>query len=357
MTPAQLETLRISPVDRLEDVRGDWDRLAEGAGHPFATWEWVTSWWRWFGAGRPLYTFACRGPGGETLAILPMYVASTRPVRIARFLGYGDLYSPLCLPEHRELAAGALLQTLRRGHGGCRMVVAEKLPGGEGWDRMLGGTLVASHPEPILSIGGLGWEEFLASRSRSFRSSVRQQERRLERDHELSYRLADDPARLQDDLTTLFRLHGQRWGEQTTGVFDGDRGRMHREMAPEALERGWLRLWLLELDGEPVAAQYGWRFADREWFLQGGRDPRFAKQEVGKALLAHVIRTAFEDGLEEFRFLVGDEPYKLRWTTEDRPSETRLLASGVLGPVASLAIRRVGSLPTPLRNRVMRLTG
>ena len=349
--------VRIERVANLEDVRDDWIRLAEAAGHPFGTWEWVTAWWRWFAKGRQLYTFACRDVRGEVIAILPFYLARTRPVRVARFLGYGDLHSPLCAAEHRPAAAAALLQCVRGGSGGCPIVFAERLPGAQGWGELLGGTKIKSHPDPRLNLGGVTWEEFLASRSRSFRSGVRQREKALTNGFVLAYRLADDPERLDADLDILYRLHAERWGDATTGVFAGDRGRMHRELAHEALERGWLRLWFLELDGEPAAAYYGWRYANAEWFIQGGRDPRFVKEGVGAALLAHVVRDACNDGVPVFRFLAGDEAYKSRWTNADDPAETRVLTSNEPFRLAALAFLGANSYRWRLRRRLEDLTG
>ena len=56
-----------------------------------------------------------------------------------------------------------------------------------------------------------------------------------------------------------------------------------------ALERGWLRLWVLEADGKAVAAWYGFRFAQIDWYYQSGRDPDWERQSVGFVLLAHTI--------------------------------------------------------------------
>lgn len=347
--------LTVERIERLDDYRADWERLAEKTGHPFVSWEWVMAWWRWFAAGRELYSFACRDASGGVVGILPMYVAAVRPVRVARFLGFGDLYSPLAAPEHRPAVAAALHEVLT-SRGGPRVLVAEKLPRDAGWGELLGGELLFSHPDPILRLNGLGWKEFLATRSRNFRSNVGRKERKLERDFELAYRLCDDPSRLDDDLDVLFRLHALRWEDETTGVFAGRRAEMHRELAAEALAKGWLRLWLLQLDGEPAAAYYGWRYAGSEWFMQSGRDPRFAEQGVGGVLLANVIRDACNDGVDSFRFLAGDEGYKFRWTEDENPAESRLLGSGPTAKAVAFGVVRAKSLPGPLRKRMLAIS-
>ena len=82
----------------------------------------------------------------------------------------------------------------------------------------------------------------------------------------------------------------------------------HRELAREALARGWLRLWLLELDGRPIAAWHGFRVGPVASYYQAGRDPSYERFSVGFVLLAHSIRSAIAEGATEYRFGRGDEP-------------------------------------------------
>ena len=263
--------LRLEKVERLEDLREDWTRLAPETGHPFATYEWNEAWWRLSPGDRPLEVFAGRDGGGRVVAILPLYLATRRPVRVARFLGYADLMSPICAPGDRPLAARAMREVTCRDD--VRLVVAEKLPSADGWGELLGGKLLATHHDPVLRLDGMSWDEFLASRSRNFRDQARRRERKLVREQGLSYRLCDDPERLPADMDALFRLHDARWGEESSGVFDGTGADFHRAFADAALRAGWLRLWLAEVGGETVAAWYGWRFAGSEWVLPGRPRP------------------------------------------------------------------------------------
>lgn len=336
--PDRGEWIQVERVERLEDAREEWTRLAELAAHPFASWEWNECWWRWFGAGRELYTFLCRDRDGKPAAILPLYVARARPLRIARFLGYADLHSPVCAPEHRRLAAAAMRSLVRSGPGGCRLLIAERLPRAHGWGELLGGRVIGEGHDPTLRFEGRSWEQYLAARSRNFRSQVRRRERRLVDEHGLRFRLCDDPQRLAEDMRTLFRLHGLRWQSAATGVFAGRRAEFHLEFAAIAQRRGWLRLWIAEIDDEPVAAWYGWRFAGDEWYFQAGRDPRHDELGLGWALLAHSVRAACEDRAAAYHFLAGDEAYKQRFTDEDPGSESRLLAAGAAGRLGAAAI-------------------
>ena len=344
--------IEVERLDRLEQAREIWDPLAAATGHPFGTWEWIDGWWRNFGAGHELYSFVCRDHDGEPFAILPLYIAKQRPVRIARFLGYGDLHAPLCAPADRPRAAAALERVIGpKSH--CRVLVAEKLPGEQSWGRLLDDKPVATHPDPVLKVNGMSWEEYLATRSKNLRKEIRRKERRLAREHDLRFRLCDDPDRLVGDIRTLFRLHHMHWRDESTGIFDGDRGRMQEEVACEMLDRGWLRLWIAEVDGEPAAADYGFNFGGSHWFFQSGRDPRFDGFSVGSVLMAHAMREAIAEGVEEIRFLAGDEEYKSRFTDDDYVAETHVLGSGLPGYAGRLAVSMLQSMPDRMRARVM----
>ena len=125
---------------------------------------------------------------------------------------------------------------------------------------------------PVLRFEHESWDEFLRERGRNFRQQVRRYPRKLTELGTVSYRLATDPERLPRDLDILFGLHRQRWGNDATAFLLA--APFHRDFAVQALQEGWLRLsWFLEINGKPVAALYGFRFAGAESAYQSGRDP------------------------------------------------------------------------------------
>jgi CelD/BcsL family acetyltransferase involved in cellulose biosynthesis len=209
---------------------------------------------------------------------------------------------------------------------------------------------------PILAVEGRSFDEFLASRSSNFRQQVRRRERKLRRDYEVDIRLSD-AEHLDADLDALFRLHDERWSEGESVALSGPRQSFHRDFARLALDRGWLRLWVLEADGAPRAAWYGFRFANMDWYYQSGRDPEWDRQSVGFVLLAHTIKLAFDDGMHEYRLLRGGEEYKGRFASADPGLETLALPRGLAGRAALGAVSAAGSMPAPMRRRLVKLAG
>lgn len=333
-------TLTPEPVSDLANLREDWDRLAELAGNVFLSWDWLEAWRRHVPTGEPL-VHVCRRDSGEIAAILPLCRAQRGRLRLVRLMGHGpsDELGLLCAPGDREAASAALQLALREQIGDWDLFIGDRLPVQEGWAALLEGPTIHRVASPVLSIDGLAWEEYLAARSRNFRDQVRRRERRLARDHDLRFRLADDPASLERDMETLFSLHAARWPAGTSMAFEGALRPFHQQWAAQALARGWLRLWFLELDGSPAAAWYGFRYGGADWFYQSGRDPRFEREAVGFVLLSHTVRDAMAAGAREYKLLVGGEPYKARFSSAEPELEKVAMARGARGGARLAAAR------------------
>jgi CelD/BcsL family acetyltransferase involved in cellulose biosynthesis len=338
-TLADLPVPLLERIDDPESLRDEWSELAARSGNLFATPEWQLLWWEHFGCGRELLLTAGRDAGGRLETLLPFYAWRDRPLRIVRVLGHGpgDELGPI---GERAVTAPAFARWAESES--FDVLIAQQLPG-SGWcEAVPGARLMSQGGSPVLTFDGLSWDALLASRSRNFREQVRRRARALEREHDVRYRLVTGPDDLRESLDTFFRLHELRHGPRSiisrTEAFQ-------RDFAATAAERGWLRLWLLEVDGRPVAAWLGFRYEGAECYYQAGRDPAFDSRSVAFVLLAHTIRAAIEDGAREYRFLRGDEPYKYRFANADPGLETVAVARGAAGRAALAALRVARRLP------------
>jgi CelD/BcsL family acetyltransferase involved in cellulose biosynthesis len=338
---ARSVTLSVDLLPRLEDAEDEWNRLAAAGGNLFATFEWASAWWRMFGADASLVLGAGRRPDGSLAALLPLVERRDRGLRTLRLLGHGpsDRLAPICAPDDRPAAAVALRELLAAA--AADLFLGEQMPAEEGWAAALGARVLQREASPTIDIADLDWDGFLARRSRNFRQQARRYERRLNERGEVRFRLSDEPQRLAADLETMFELHAARWTDGGSSAFTAPLREFHEDFARVALERGWLRLWLLELDGRPLAAWYGFRFANAEWFYQSGRDPAADADRVGFVLLLHTIRSAIEDGVGSYLLLRGDEAYKDRVADGDSSLETIALPLSARGRAALIA-RRTG---------------
>jgi CelD/BcsL family acetyltransferase involved in cellulose biosynthesis len=327
---------RHAVVDRLDALREDWRRLAAASRNVFATWEWNELWWRHYGRGRKLRTAVSRRNDGEVDAIVPLFYWSRRPFRILRLIGHGhgEFLGPVCRHDDAETSARALRDAL--GAEPYDVFIGDWVAGDRDWAGALGGRVIRSTGYPILRFAHGSWEEYIASRGPTFRKRVRNRSNRLARDQDVSYR-ETDATTLESDLDAVFRLHRVLFGEHRCH-FCGEHEAFQREFARVALERGWLRLLLLEIDRKPVSCEYGFLFESAYFSYQGGRDPDWAGLSIGFLLELETLRRALRDGATEYRFLGGEEAYKYRFATDDPRLETVAAPATARGRIAAAAL-------------------
>ena len=333
--PAQTanELLTVDAVPSIEAIWQEWSELAERGDNLFLTPEWLSIWWRHYGDGKELCLKACRDRTGRLVALLPLYCWHQRP-RVLRFLGHGpsDELGPVCAPDDRERASACLARALEQAQGD--VLFAEYLPGDSDWSGWLPGSRVLGREaNPVIEYEYLSWDGYLQTKSRNLRTQVRKRERVLRSEFDVGFRLSE-PDSLATDIDLLFCLHRANWSERPPTDFVGRDEAFQREFIAAAQTRGWLKLWIMELDGRPVAAGLGYRFAGSEYCYQSGRDPAWDRFSVGFALRVHAMQAALEDGAHKYRFLRGAEPFKYRFASKDDALVTLALPRGVVGRVA-----------------------
>lgn len=368
--------MTVELVEDRDTLAGLWTELAERSTNVFATPEWHSVWWRHLGRGRSVIVV-----DRERELILPLEVRRIGPLTVARTAGHGpaDELGPIGRPgawrAMPELAAAVaqvapLLIVDRVRHDERAEADSDGAPASERSDRAAdAGAPQSSRPLlprrkvsrplllrreawPVVDLPEGGFEAYLAARSANFRQQVRRKTRRAVRELGLRFRLAE-PATFERDFATLLRLHRIRFGERSV-AFTGPREAFHREFAKVALERGWTRLWIAETDsGDAVASLYGFRFAGVESNYQVGRDPTYDRWSLGFVLFARAIAQAAEEGMREYRMLLGDEGYKYRFATRDPGVFTYAFAAS---PVARL-LARGGRAALHLRGRLRRPSG
>jgi CelD/BcsL family acetyltransferase involved in cellulose biosynthesis len=193
-----------------------------------------------------------------------------------------------------------------------------------------------THSCPWIDLRGHTWDTYLASLGAEHRYNFRRRLRKLEGQHGLRFEAVTSEATRRERLPILFELHRRRW--QDRGGSDGLEGdgiaAFHEDMSRVALERGWLRLFVLWLGDTPAAAVYGFRYGDVFYFYQSGLDPRFAKLSVGLVALGLAIKSAIEEGATTFDLLHGEEAYKFHWAKDARSLErVRVFPPGLRGRV------------------------
>jgi CelD/BcsL family acetyltransferase involved in cellulose biosynthesis len=322
-----LEVEEVTDGDGLAALAPEWHTLLDRAADPtpFQSYEWQATCWRHVGKGK-LWVLVARD-NGVMCGLMPLCISRYRgtPLRQVRFLGapLSDFQQILAARDRETECRDLFLAHLaRHGHRwdicdfadqrkGTSLTVGEMPPG-------LHSLLVHHRVCPFIPLAGT-WDQLVARLSKNMRSNLGRRRRQVVKQFKAEFDQATNET-LPEALTELFALHNARWRKRgVSGAFaDAQVQALHRDVAPQFLARGWLRLHRLRLDGETRAAFYCFQLGARVYYYLSGFDLAFAKYSIGNVLMGQAVETAIKDGAREFDFLRGDETYKLNWGAEER---------------------------------------
>jgi CelD/BcsL family acetyltransferase involved in cellulose biosynthesis len=279
------------------------------------THEWLSAWWRSFGAEETV-ALSLTSEAGQLLGGAVLAGGDGR-IKGGAINAYSSIWDVVAADDDARMALWTSIA--RRGRSRLSFI---RLPG-DGRSRRIApeairqeGFHVAVRSErrsPYIDLPRT-WEDLIASLSSNSRSQVRKKRRRIERAGRLRLRTATDAA-LERDLNTFFNLEASGWkGEAGTAILqDPPAKRLFEEFAHEASERGWLRLQMLELDGKAIAADYSCVLGDSIFVLKTCFDEAHSRLSPGTVLRGESIRSAIEQGLSTFEWLGAPDAYKLHW--------------------------------------------
>jgi CelD/BcsL family acetyltransferase involved in cellulose biosynthesis len=333
--PAQAPTAaQSSRIETISDaagfarLRGEWSDLlhASRSDTIFLSWEWLETWWTHLASSRPLEILAVRR-GAELIALAPFTSNGNNlfGVETLSFLGTGrvgsDYLDVMVRPGAEDEAIQALAEHIVRVGASLdlrQLRIASSFASLLARELRQAGCLIRAtrtHRCPVVDLGRRSWENYLGSLGAEHRYNFQRKLRRLEKLHEVKFERVESEDRRRDVLPILFELHRRRWNERggSDGLAGSDILAFHEDLTHRALTRGWLRLFVLWLNGTPVATIYGFRYGSVFSFYQSGFDPAYRKLGVGTVAMGLAIKSALEEGATEFDMLHGEEPYKFHW--------------------------------------------
>jgi CelD/BcsL family acetyltransferase involved in cellulose biosynthesis len=321
-------------LESLDHLRPEWNMLLAEYAHSttFSTYEWLAPWWRAFGSEDRLLVLAFRDASSTALVGLAPMAVTTRgsfpfQLRLLRLMGDGsndsdNLDLPV-KPGFERRFAESLFQFLRDQRHKWDFGEFNTLPpqsaGASAFREFLGlNTWVAIEKQSPASAITLPatWEEYLQQQlSAKERGKISYYSKRLEKKYHVRFYRCESESQLPVCLEALFELHQKRWQSAgQPGSFDSvARRQFYLDFGRLLLARDRLELWLLDLNGKPAAAQFGFRFGDTVSQLQEGFDRVYSTDSVGYVLRARVIQELIARGVRTYDFLGGEPGYKAKW--------------------------------------------
>lgn len=173
---------------------------------------------------------------------------------------------------------------------------------------------------PYIPLGGHAGSEGrgLEGTDAKFRANLRRRLRKLSSRGSVTLRRIDraDPVVLQ----RIYDVEASGWkGREGSAITsNGDTRQFYDEIAREAERYGYLSLYLLELDGRPVAGHFGLAHRGRYFLPKPTYDESYREYSPGQLLIQGILADCVERGHHEFDFLGHLADWKADWTSSVR---------------------------------------
>jgi len=330
-----MNEVRIANIEDFKESGELWDSLVYKMKRPsiFCTWEWIYTWWEHFGRNyRPFILFIYEND--NVAGILPLAKRNmviedgVMPARVLSFCGSNELYSDhidiICSHKDADSYISVAMDFLASKCGGWDVCHLSHLADDSclvEWfskDTSIDKDIFEVSSAPFIPIRGSFDEYRMTSLSQHRRGVLKRARRDLYEKQKIQAYL--DPVDCQNGMRELYALHKMRAESKKIKSTFGrpDLLKFHEKVAKLLNEKGWLRLYFLRNEEKPIAANYGFVFANRYFGYQMGLDPAWESKSAGNVLLYETIEKMFKDQMVEFDFLRGDGGYKGFWTKESR---------------------------------------
>ncbi|MBT3313609.1 MAG: GNAT family N-acetyltransferase [Anaerolineae bacterium] len=330
------ETLKNSPrtirhitsIAAFEDLRYSWNALLEKKHIRSAvlTWEWLFSWWKVFGDEKKLWLVTV-WEDDRLIGVAPLMLEKRRkigmPLQVLCTLGTPmndiggfivqdqdlqivKILSDFILEQKREWDIFELNEFPVEG---LEISVLKDI-----FSQRNFRLIEENNEHYYIPVEG-SWDDYYSSLSKKFRKNLRRAER--------------NSAGLGNVFLKQYSGNGLTWGNFDEAIAVNCHANYPRichskkeqaflkelfELAPQ-----WLTLYLLFINDEAVAYEYGFLYQNRFEDWRAGFDTRIDPAiSIGKFIALKVLEKSFEDGLKEVDFMRGAHAYKQEWRPETR---------------------------------------
>lgn len=363
---AQIEcNATIGGIEAIEKIAIDWRSLSASASEdqPFYRPEWIAAYLRAFAPRAKLILLTAR-VRGELLLVLPLIYEtgtfSKVPVR--------KLRAPV------NFWAGRFDATCKSGPEGDSVIAAAwsylgQLPG---WDVLsfrdsLHGSVVkrlavaareggfntvelADKPSPIVPIPCASECRKLLPVNARLRRELRSIRRTLEQ-KQTSVKLHRVEVADRDALRIFFGLEASGWkGQERSAILLNGESQFFEDVASAAARFGYFTLYLLELDGEFIAGQYGFTLRDTYYSVVVAYNEKFREYSPGHLLIDEIVHDCATRGVRSYQTMGQNQDWKMRWTNQTQPMSHHYVFRGPIGNFAY-------SLESKIRPRIAHLLG
>jgi len=334
----QVENFRVKLTEDFSDLlqtKDFWNNLLGWSldNSPFQTFEWLTSWWKSFGAGKRLYVLVAYQNEDEIpVGVAPLMQTKNKNLRVLKFIAHGisDYPDFICDKNHEEVIKSFLF-FLNEHKQDWDLIVLRDIPSKGNYINFLDDLAKGFGFKIVLSRSGVypfipligSWNSYLSLRSSHWRRILKQKETRIIKDG-IKYQIKclSPDAFTYEIFEDIIKIEKNSWKIKAGAakIQKEDQKYFYFSFLSEFAKKEWLNLWLCYFNEKPVAYLINFDYNQKIWVYNIAYDENFSHYSPGTILIKYALEDAFRRGKKEFDFMRGDEEFKSRWTSEKRES-------------------------------------
>jgi CelD/BcsL family acetyltransferase involved in cellulose biosynthesis len=170
--------------------------------------------------------------------------------------------------------------------------------------------------------------------SSRLRTKLRQARRELAEQGSLNLFRVDAADR--SALDRFYHLEASGWkGKEGSAIACGIRTRQfYDEIAESAARFGYFSLYMLELNGQLLAAHFALTSANRCYSPKVAYHESFKQFAPGHLIVAEILRDCVMRGIQGFDITGPNDEWKMKWTSETRSVNHHFVFKGAMGNLA-----------------------
>ena len=153
------------------------------------------------------------------------------------------------------------------------------------------------------------WEDYLMLLKGKQRHEIRRKLRRLEEAGTIRYRIVDDPAAVNEEIETFFRLFKMSRDDKEN-FMTAEMASFFRSLVQTLAAENMLKLFFLDFNDTPAAVAICFDYKSGVYLYNNGFDIKFSSLSVGILSKVFSIRNSIQNGKQKYDFLKGAESYK-----------------------------------------------
>ncbi len=159
------------------------------------------------------------------------------------------------------------------------------------------------------------WQSYYSSLSRNMRQSIKNKMNRLKRDGKVEIVHSDSLESISEMWQGILEVDKKTWQyESGTGLSSPKNALFYENIVKTYSDRG-LDLWLLKLNGIPVAFSVSIIYNNKVYGMRWGFHKDYNRYSPAKVLLAEMIKHFIEMNYTEYDMLGKFDEFKSKWTS------------------------------------------